>query len=211
MSRIRFRYSKTGKAGYISNLDLVTVMQRAFLRAGINLKYSEGFNPHPYVSVALPLSVGCESFCELLDVDIIDDTLPEIESIILPEGITIQEVYLPARKFNEIAWVEISSTLIYGEQTADDIIDSLINRFADENIVIQKRTKRGFKDLDIAPYIKDVEFISGKNISMTAKVSAQNPTVNISDLEHIFIDELKPVQIKLKRIEIYDSNMITYR
>ena len=211
MSKIRFRYSKTGKAGYISNLDLVTVMQRAFLRAGINLKYSEGFNPHPYVSVALPLSVGCESLCELLDVDIIGDSLPEIESIILPEGITIQEVYLPARKFGEIAWIEIESTLVYGEQTAGDIMDRLMTLFAADSIIIQKRTKRGFRELDIAPYIEDVELVSGKNITMTAKVSAQSPTVNISDLERVFEDELKPVFINLKRIEIYDSNMIKYR
>ena len=70
MSKIRLLYSKTGKAKYISHLDLMATMRRALLRAGIELKYSEGFNPHPYMSVALPLPVGCSSICELIDIGI---------------------------------------------------------------------------------------------------------------------------------------------
>ena len=72
MSKIRVRYSKTGKARYISHLDLMSTMQRAFIRAGVRLKYSEGFNPHPYISVALPLPVGCGSVCELMDIGLMD-------------------------------------------------------------------------------------------------------------------------------------------
>ena len=211
MTKIRFRYSKTGKAAYISHLDLMSTMQRSFLRAGMNLKYSEGFNPHPYISVALPLSVGCESLCELLDVEITDDVLPEIESIKLPEGIVIKEAYVPSRRFNEIVWIEIESLIYYNEQTSGDIIDRLNSRFNADSIVIKKRTKRGVKDLDISPYIKEIELKNEEKLFLKAKISAQNPTVNISDLESIFESELKYTQIDMKRIEIYDINMITYK
>ena len=58
---------KRPPAVYISHLDLMQTMQRAFSRTGYELKYSEGFNPHPQISIALPLSVGAASFCEIMD------------------------------------------------------------------------------------------------------------------------------------------------
>ena len=57
----RLLFSKTGRAKYISHLDLMRTFQRAFARAGIAIKHTEGFNPHPFVSIALPLSVGYSS------------------------------------------------------------------------------------------------------------------------------------------------------
>ncbi len=63
----RLLFSKTGRAKYISHLDLMRTFQRAFARAGISIKHTEGFNPHPFVSIALPLSVGYSSQCEILE------------------------------------------------------------------------------------------------------------------------------------------------
>ena len=67
MDKLRLRFSKTGRAIYISHLDLMAAMQRAFARAELPLKFSEGFNPHPQISILLPLSVGTASVCELMD------------------------------------------------------------------------------------------------------------------------------------------------
>ena len=71
--KLRMRFSKTGRAVYISHLDLMRTMQRAFLRAGYPLKYSEGFNPHAQISILLPLSVGCASECELMDFQLTEE------------------------------------------------------------------------------------------------------------------------------------------
>ncbi|MBQ7565814.1 MAG: DUF2344 domain-containing protein, partial [Oscillospiraceae bacterium] len=68
----RLRLEKTGDAIYLSHLDLMRVVQRAFTRAGVMLKHSGGFSPKPYVAAALPLSVGVESVCELLDYELPD-------------------------------------------------------------------------------------------------------------------------------------------
>ena len=54
----RILFSKFGRARFISHLDLMRTIQRAFFRAGIQIKHTEGYNPHPFVSIALPLSVG---------------------------------------------------------------------------------------------------------------------------------------------------------
>jgi len=216
MGKVRFKYSKTGKSKYISHLDLRATMQRAFLRAGVNLKYSEGFNPHPYMSVALPLSVGIESLCELIDVGIADDRIPDISSIKFPDGISLLEAYIPERKFADITWIEINGNIHYEKGKNDDRINRLIKRFSEASIIISKRTKRGFKDLDIKPHIKDVHFIDGcigteKSIDLTAKISAQNPTLNTDDLINVLGDELKPDFADMKRVAIYDSNMILFR
>ena len=211
MNKVRFRYTKTGRGKYISHLDFMAVMQRAFLRAGIKLKYSEGFNPHPYISVALPLSVGCESVCELMDVGVDGYSASEIKSIKLPDGISLLEAYGPERKYNDIAWIEISVNMHYENQQKSDIIKKLSICLSKDSIMITKRTKRGFKDIDIAPYIKDIEFKDGEKILFTAKISAQNPTLNADDLVSALDDELKPDFIDVRRIELYDSNMRIFR
>ena len=56
MDKLRMRFEKTGRAIYISHLDLMHTLQRAFSRAGFRIKYSEGYNPHPVISIALPLN-----------------------------------------------------------------------------------------------------------------------------------------------------------
>ena len=78
------QFRKTGAAVYVSHLDLMRTMQRAFLRAGFPLAYSEGFNPHAILSMALPLSVGMESVCELMDFRLRDPADPAV----LPERLT---------------------------------------------------------------------------------------------------------------------------
>jgi len=211
MQKIRLRYAKTDKAMYISHLDLMATMQRAFLRAGIKLKYSEGFNPHPYMSVALPLSVGNESLCELMDIAVEDDALTDIKKIKLPEGIEVLEAYKPVRKFNEITWAEITGSMYYETKISDMLIETLAKCYSRQNIVVSKRTKRGNKDLDIAPYIKNVSFDVTDIITMNAIISAQNPTISTDDIMNALNDENKPEYIRIKRIEIYDSNMVLFK
>ena len=91
--KLRLRFSKTGRAVYLSHRDLMRTMQRAFLRAGYPLKYSEGFNPHPQISIALPLSVGTASRCEVMDFKLKQDAdlteLPARLTAVMPEGIRV--------------------------------------------------------------------------------------------------------------------------
>ena len=64
---VRILFEKTGRARYISHLDLQHTIQRSFARAGIAVRHSNGFNPHPQMTIALPLPLGCESLCEIMD------------------------------------------------------------------------------------------------------------------------------------------------
>ena len=71
MPKHRLAFSKADTAKYISHLDLMRTFQRAFLRAGLPIKHTEGFNPHAFVSIPLPLSVGYSSACEVLECELL--------------------------------------------------------------------------------------------------------------------------------------------
>jgi len=211
MHKVRFRYKKTGRAKYISHLDLMATMQRSFICAGIGLKYSEGFNPHPYMSVALPLSVGYESICELIDIAVLESFIPDINKIEFPEGIEIVDAYNPQRKFSDITWIEINGKFYYNKQVPEELLVSINQRLSGNSLIISKRTKRGTNDLDIAPFVKDFNIKPEDCISFKTKISAQNPTINAEDLINALEDHQKPDHFDIRRIEIYDADMILFR
>ncbi len=132
MDKLRLRFAKRGRAVYISHLDLMRTMQRAFLRAGYALKYSEGFNPHPVISILLPLGVGCASDCELMDFSLTEPAelslLPERLTAAMPEGIEALEAYPGGRKGRELKWLKLAGTLEYdsGDTTARGGADGVL-------------------------------------------------------------------------------------
>lgn len=219
MDKYRLRFSKTGRAVYISHLDLMRTITRAFLRAEIRLKYSEGFNPHPNISIALPLSVGCESLCEIMDFKLAENVpAEEILSKLqhqLPEGIEAIDVYESERKVKELKWLKISGVLEYDERSCDEMVDKLSEFFNKESIVITKKTKRGMGESDIKPAIKEISFESvDGNVKLNAVISAQEPTLNpehIVNALHQLYPEIAPDFAKFRRLEIYDENMSVFR
>ena len=114
----RLLFEKTGNAIWVSHLDLMRVFQRAFQRARLPLKHSQGFNPRPLVSIALPLSVGVESNCELLDFEL-DGYSVSCEEIAerlngnLISGVTVNSVYEQGRKIRDLSLLNCLITLEY--------------------------------------------------------------------------------------------------
>jgi len=216
MGKLRLRFSKTGRAKYISHLDLMATFRRALLRAGVKLRYTQGFNPHPVMSIALPLPVGCESVCELLDFQPEDELAPsdmllqELNAA-FPEGIEVFECYTPERKAGEIKWIEVAGSFIYNAGPPPRALERLRERYAEQSIVISKRTKSGVSDLDIVPHIRDVQFYDGDTITMTAKLSAQNPSVSPENFTAALTGELAPDFATYRRTEVFDAEMNVFR
>ncbi len=158
--KIRIKFSKGGNLIYISHLDLVRTMTRAIIRARIPVKYTEGYNPIPKLVFATPLSVGCASECEYLDIKI--DREMSLEQIkdslcsVMPVGLDVLDVYEPSSKFTEAVYS--SYELVINDR---DIKDSDTQRVADVfsqgKLVITKRSKSGDKEVDILPYIKSLK------------------------------------------------------
>lgn len=219
MDKLRLRFEKTGRAVYISHLDLMRTMTRAFLRAGCRLKYSEGFNPHPQISIALPLSVGMQSVCELMDFKLQDDNMPDdmLNKLNrqLPEGLKALEIYEPERKIKDLKWLWIEGEFEYDERKAEDMLPGLREFFAQDSIVISKKTKRGVADSDIKPAIHRLSFdVLGNTVTLSGIISAQEPTLNPELLAEALRQkraEIAPDFAKFKRIDTFDENMSIFR
>ena len=219
MNKLRMRFSKTGRAIYISHLDLMATMQRAFSRAGSRLQYSEGFNPRPQMSIALPLSVGTASLCELMDFRLLEEvditSLSARLNATMPEGITVQEIYEPTRKNAELKWLAVDGLFEYDDRQVDIIQKQLAAFFARPSIVIEKKTKRGFGEADIRPAIREIAFTAGEDgVHVSAVLSAQSPTLNPDLLPaalRALAPEIAPDFAKFTRIETYDAEMKLFR
>ena len=156
MANFRVVFSKDDVLVYISHLDLNHTFIRALNRAGVELKYSEGFNPHPKLVFALPLSVGMAGENELLDIGIADESmtaekLAEILRGTLPEHITVKEVTEAEKKLKDI-----KSALYRVEISAGGIID-VLRTFLKSEITILKKTKGGEKEVSISDGIINAE------------------------------------------------------
>ena len=160
MSDCRLKFTKTGRARFISHLDLTHTIQRVFFRAGLKMRHSQGFNPHPIMSIAIPLSVGHESVCELMDYSPADNVplseVPDRLNPAMPEGIEVVSAYVPDRKFRDIVYVKVSGVFRYdrgGDYSGK--ADRLSELFYGESpITVEKKSKRGTAETDIRPLIR---------------------------------------------------------
>ena len=104
MYEVRLMLRKQGRLKFVSHLDMFRLMQRAVRRAGIPLWYTEGFNPHPYISFLLALSLGVEGKKEPVDIRIVGEMEPdEIKrrlNEVLPEGLRVEEAVQQARSYS---------------------------------------------------------------------------------------------------------------
>lgn len=174
MREVRLRFSKTGRLKYISHLDINRAMSRALKRAQIPLWYTEGFNPHPYMSFSLPLSLGVESLCESVDLRIIGDiTNDEIKNRlnnVLPQDIKIVDVYDDFRDNSEIVY----SDYVYKFEFKDNEVafEKIKNVLSSDEIIALKKGKQGRKRVMKETNIKS--FIDKYSISIRNDVIVLN-------------------------------------
>ncbi len=216
----RLLFKKEGRAKYISHLDLLHTMQRAFIRAGVSIRHTNGFNPHPYMSFALPLSVGQESCCELMDFGLTSDTpletLPSLLNPVLQEGLTAVSAYNAERKLSELKWLRVFGRLLYPSGVPSGAAEKLRTLFDAPSIVVEKKGKKGLTEADIAPLISSIEFsISDPaRLTVNAVIAAQNPSLNPALIVSAFqrlAPDLTPEAAFFKRMEVYDAEYNVFR
>ncbi len=218
---LRLLFKKTGKAVWMSHLDLMRVFQRAFKRAGFSLTHTQGYNPRPSVSIALPLSVGIESQCELLDFDLdgnavsCDEILNELNQVLV-EGVRVLQVYERGRKIRDIAYLHSLVTLEYDNGIPANAKASLQNLFTSAALVVPKKSKNGIVEQDIIPMLKKLDVIEAGEgeLVLDCTVCCQNPALNPMQLVAaiaLHLPELKPDFAKCRRIEIYDKDNTVFR
>ncbi|MCR4795236.1 MAG: TIGR03936 family radical SAM-associated protein [Ruminococcus sp.] len=191
MIRVRATFEKCGRAKYISHLDLNRCMLRTFRRSRLPIWYTEGFNPHPYYSFALALSLGFESSCEILDFNLNEDiSFDEIRdklNAVMPEGMRIIKVAEQKQKITAIAKAEYSFSLISDD--TERLFDAVQELIASPEINIEKKTKKGIKTVDIKP---DLEILSCEKADNSVKISMYLPAGTQTNYNPtLFIEALK--------------------
>lgn len=213
----RMRFEKTGKAVWMSHLDTIRLMQRAFRRAGVLLHHSQGYTPHAYISLPLPLSVGTESLCEIMEYEL-DSELsitPEQMNQVMPEGVRITDVYESDRKTKHLSLLDAELWLSYDKGIPAGCPEALQKLLTREQLLIEKRTKRGPEETDIRPFVKSVSVapVEGK-VRIFCTVCAQNPSLNplllVQAIER-YAPELQPDHCLCRRLEIYDETGKVFR
>lgn len=217
----RLLFEKTGNAVWMSHLDLMRLFQRAFKRSGLLLKHTQGFNPRPSVSIALPLSVGVSSNCELLDFELEgqDVDCTEIMQRLnqnLVAGVRVLDCYTSGRKLKELALLRCRLTFAYDNGIPNNGIHLLTQFFEQPSIIVPKKTKNGVQDQDIVPMVEEISLKAenGHIILLEALVCCQNPTLNpmqLSAAVELRLPEMKPDFVKCSRLEIYDAGKNVFR
>ena len=193
MSKLRLVFVKEHQASYISHLDVMRTFQRVFPRAGLSIKHSNGFHPHPILSIVLPLPVGQSSDCEILDFESVEDStgegVAEALNTGMPAGLHVLDCYCVTR---------------------------IREFFTQEEIFVEKRTKhKGMTELNIAPLIRSLTLTEGEGVILAdAVVAAQDPGLNpalIGAAVARHLPEIAPDFVRVRRKEVYDAEMNVFR
>lgn len=212
---VRVLFQKSGRAVYISHLDLTRAMGRALARCGLPVWYTEGFHPHLYMTFALPLSLGTEGMCETMDFRLVEDVpLDEVAKRLdeaLPEGLHAVRAWEPVMQPKEIFWADYEAQLVcdFGE------VESAFAALAAANEVqMQKRSKKGIKTVDIRPLysigeVKRTSFGAAVSIRCRAGVETNlNPSLVLEAAEKL--TGFSPISVKFRRVAVKDEKLCDF-
>lgn len=220
MKNVRVYMTKCGRLIFTSHLDMNRFMTRALRLSRLPIWYTEGFNPHPYLTFLLPLSLGFESDCEIMDIRITDEEMPleEIKTAlnaVLPSDMQVQKVAEPVLKPGKIAFAEF---LITFKSAGDKLAARLSAFLLQDSIVTEKKGKKGkLSTVDLAPKIQSFStdvidnedgssFVALKIVLPAGGSDNVNPTLLLTAYNKEHSDEPLPFY-KIKRTMIFDAQM----
>lgn len=228
MLMLRVKFTKENYLKYISHLDLMRLFNRAFRRANIPIKYSEGYNPQPKFSIANPLSLGIESISEYMDIELYEDILVEefIENMNreLPKDIRILEgkhIVGNASLDSLVAWAYYEIKFSFNNLKIEEFEKVLEEWLQNEEIIIVRIRRRKGKILeknqDIRPLIGNMVVNSQSIIDNRQLVELNcllkvgdggnlKPTDLIDAMDREMDLDIDSDTIDIKRIGLYLEN-----
>ena len=203
MKNVRIWFKKEKECRFISHLDLNRVMLRTVFRAKLPIWYTEGFNPHPFITFPLPLSLGFKGEAECMDVRFLDEEfdlskVADIMNPYLPDGIRVYEATECKMKPGDIAFAKFSAKLYSDTLSNSELKSELCELMLLDEYLVPKKTKSGIKDVNVSEFLKLIEInpdTEELNISVTLPTGSSN-NVNI--------------QLLFKAIEKYVGSDVYY-
>lgn len=213
--KYRVKYAKTGTAAFLGHLELANVLRRIFRRAGLPLKYTEGFHPRPKVSFGRALPVGIESECEYCDVEL---SAPAENSYLdkmrnsCPEGIEIRDFEkLPEGSPSIDAGVVASVYKIEFSGIDRKLIEDGISRFASlKHFNFERRRREKTANVDLKSYITGLVVTAGGMVGLT--LNEREPVVRIQEAAQAVFglteNELNKLTIRKESVEKCQTNLL---
>lgn len=175
MSKYIIRFAKEGYMKYTSHLDMLRLFQRAFKRCDITMAHSQGFNPHPKMGFAQPLSLGYTAADEILEFETVEDFLPvdikKAVSEIMPQGLIIKACSRLTDNVKSLAAIvdEAEYTVVFPvKANSADYAKILSDYLAQNSIKAYKRQKKTKKmvEVDIRSKIRNIQQVEGENLTL---------------------------------------------
>ncbi|MBQ7039339.1 MAG: DUF2344 domain-containing protein [Clostridia bacterium] len=216
MYKYRLTFSKTGYAKYVSHLDLLRMFQRAFQRAELPISYSQGFNPHQKISIAFPLPLGTTGTNEYmdieLDVEMTEDELLSRLNAALPSDIKVSDSKIPQAKTSTLkrASYTVEVELKNPVSDLDKKVEKLLNS---DEIIVEKKTKKGISETDIKPSIISFEILDAKQQKLSMKLvlscedGASLKASVVADAMVRYIDGFEIDILRINREGLFLENM----
>lgn len=171
MAKYILKYGRDDRVKFISHLDFVRCFHRAVRRSKLNFEFSQGFNPHPVMTIAQPLPVAVTSECEYMKVglvtDMTEDEIAEELNGSMPPGFFVYGARKLAGKEIDLTKINMAEYVTEIECEADCDIEKILD---EAELVVPKKTKSGIKDSDIRPHICELEKIGYENGILTVRM-----------------------------------------
>lgn len=218
MKNVRIWFNKDKECRYISHLDLNRVMLRAVYRAKLPIWYTEGFNPHPFITFPLPLSLGFRGEAECMDVRFLDEAfdlskVAEIMNPFLPEGIRVYGATESKMKPGDIAFAKFTAKFYSDSLTGTELKSELCELMLLDEYPVPKKTKSGIKDVDVSQYLKLIEIAPDNetlSVSVTLPAGSSN-NVNIQLLVNALESYIgSDVYYDITRLGVFNKEMCPF-
>ena len=220
MRNVRIWFVKDFECRYISHLDLNRTMLRALHKSKLPIWHTEGFNPHPFATFPLPLSLGFRGVNECMDVKLEDDNY-SLEEIIpklndcLPRGIRVFDATEAVMKAGKVAFASFTIKLSGDKLPSGKICSQIKELLSQDKIEIEKKTKKkGYKTVDIKPGIKSytlTEKFDFAQLDVTLSAGSSDnvyPNLLITALQNNTGAEY---DVDITRNDLFDAEMRPFR
>lgn len=218
MKNARVWFKKDNECRYISHLDLNRCMLRALHKSKTPIWHTEGFNPHPFATFPLPLSLGFRGINECMDIklieDISDEELINNLNVCLPQGIRVFAVTEPIMKAGKIAYARFNMKISSDKLNSDKVYTALKELLESEEIMLEKKSKSGYKTVDLKKSIKNYslsekfDFTELEIVLSAGSTDNANPNLIIKALENAVGEEF---YADITREDLYNSDMELFR
>lgn len=217
---LRIHYRKNGMMKFLSHLDMVRLVERSLRRGQLPLKFSQGFNPHPKIAFAAPLSVGVTSDYELVDIELVEaidlewfkNEFPNI----FPGGIELVRSQLLENSKSLMSLVSDCAYAVKVKAPADVIlkfVEAANILLEQEELLVVKKSKekrKPDKTVDVKPHIKEFAVISHTQDEVLLKMKLASGSVGnlkpdtvVAQIAQLAEVDIDPFDVRVHRVMLY--------